>query len=517
MPMRTLQRVLPSLLGLAVSGAVVFVLHGFTVDDALISARYATHIAQGLGHRFNNGGPITDGVTPLPWPYLLAPFAKGGPIAALHAAKVIGALAWLAATIVLATHIRALIRSNDPSTPGGTAKQTAPLREPVRGDAPQASRRWHVGYLSYLVAFATPSVGAWAVSGMETGLALSATTVASVLGATKRWRLAASLMLGMAGTLRPELMPYVLTLALGAAWLQVSSGSVDAAAARARSIFLHMLPAALPFVTVTCMRWFAFGNPAPLSVRAKPSDLQHGLGYALATLIIAGPPMAIVAPWAWRKLHGWPRWLLAAFAVHTLTCIAVGGDWMPMSRLFVPVLPSLAIVFAHLARHASAWSTMLRGGLCCAGQMFVFATVGPAAARVGEDRLRLVESLQEQVDPSDVIASVDIGWVGAAHRGKVVDLAGVTDPDIAALPGGHTSKRIPEGSLDARGVTHLLLLMPQTPQSPNAKEVWDHCDCVRSVEARICEMPDVHRSFEVVAQVRSTERLSYVLVRRIRR
>jgi hypothetical protein len=47
-------------------------LRGFTVDDALIPARYAANIAQGAGYRFNAQGPTSDGVTPLGFPYLLA-------------------------------------------------------------------------------------------------------------------------------------------------------------------------------------------------------------------------------------------------------------------------------------------------------------------------------------------------------------------------------------------------------------------------------------------------------------
>jgi len=40
------------------------------------------------------------------------------------------------------------------------------------------------------------------------------------------------------------------------------------------------------------------------------------------------------------------------------------------------------------------------------------------------------------------VVALDIGWVSAATDGTIVDLAGVTDPVIAALPGGHTSKRV---------------------------------------------------------------------------
>ena len=70
---------------------------GFTVDDALISVRYARHLADGAGWRFNAGGPSTDGVTPLPWPLVLAPLAHAHALVVLARAKALGLAAWLAA------------------------------------------------------------------------------------------------------------------------------------------------------------------------------------------------------------------------------------------------------------------------------------------------------------------------------------------------------------------------------------------------------------------------------------
>ena len=69
---------------------------GFTVDDALIPVRYANHLALGIGYRFDATGPSTDGVTPLPWPFLLAPLAAGDALTTLLRAKVIGVVAWTA-------------------------------------------------------------------------------------------------------------------------------------------------------------------------------------------------------------------------------------------------------------------------------------------------------------------------------------------------------------------------------------------------------------------------------------
>ena len=69
----------------------------FTIDDALISVRYARHLATGLGYRFNQDGPATDGVTPLPWPFVLAPFARAPALVVLARAKALGLATWLAA------------------------------------------------------------------------------------------------------------------------------------------------------------------------------------------------------------------------------------------------------------------------------------------------------------------------------------------------------------------------------------------------------------------------------------
>src|SRR5579871_4695911 len=90
------------LVGVAAALVPTLAYRGFTVDDALIPARYAHNIALGHGYVFNVGGPTTDGVTPLGFPYLLAPFAKAGPLAALAFARAFGALAWLAGSGLLA-------------------------------------------------------------------------------------------------------------------------------------------------------------------------------------------------------------------------------------------------------------------------------------------------------------------------------------------------------------------------------------------------------------------------------
>src|SRR4051794_24465729 len=76
--------------GFVAAGLSAFSMWGFTVDDALISIRYARHLAHGDGYRFNVPGPVTDGVTPLPWPFLLAPLAGTDALGVLARAQLVG-------------------------------------------------------------------------------------------------------------------------------------------------------------------------------------------------------------------------------------------------------------------------------------------------------------------------------------------------------------------------------------------------------------------------------------------
>jgi hypothetical protein len=127
--------------------------------------------------------------------------------------------------------------------------------------------------------------------------------------------------------------------------------------------------------------------------------------------------------------------------------------------------------------------------------------------------LRLIEAVEGRLDVGSVVGSLDIGWVGAGHRGSVLDMAGVTDPVIAALPGGHTSKRIPPEYLEGRGVTHLLLLLPQKP-GDFSEEAWEQCNFARAVEVGVCTTPRIHEAFVPDRLVFSTDRLVYLLLRR---
>jgi hypothetical protein len=404
-------------LGVLAALPLLLYLRGFTVDDALIPARYAANLAHGWGYRFNTHGPCTDGVTPLGWAYLLAPFAQSGPLSALRAARWIGGTAWLVAAGAMGHFIAAL--------PGSRARFAA---------------------LSLLLCSAP--LAAWATAGLETGVVVALATAAAALPQAEPLR--ASAAVGMCALFRPEMIAYASVLAFGRARTVRSIG---------RRVAVICLSAG-PWCAAALIRAIVWGRPAPLAVLAKPSDLAHGFAYAAPALLFAGAPLAVCAPLAIVKLRPWSRVLVAGAGVHWIVVLLAGGDWMPLARLLCPVLPSLVLVAAEIIalapRSAIVWTRL---AIACAAQIAVVVMRGRDASRVLDDRMTLIESARPALARARRVATLDVGWVGAATDAEIIDLAGATDSEIAALSGGHTSKSISGAFLTGRRPDELIFLM----------------------------------------------------------
>ncbi len=274
---------------------------------------------------------------------------------------------------------------------------------------------------------------------------------------------------------------------------------------------LRLVLAAAPFLVVAAVRLVVFGRVVPLSVLAKPSDAAHGAAYAAACFLLTGP-VALVAPIAWARLGGWGRGLCAAAFVHFAAVALAGGGWMPRSRRVVPVLPTVGVGAAHVASVADPRVAAARLALALAGQVFQVVRVGPAEiAGVSAARLGVIEALRPSLEGASVVAALDVGWLGAATDATIVDLAGLTDPAIAVLPGGHTSKAIPARLLDAREVSAVVLLVKDG--EPLA-EPWTETFFARIVELRLAALPGVGDTFALAAESR-VPRLRYVVVKRV--
>lgn len=446
---RKRRQVFGAVLGSSSAALPLGVLWGFTVDDALITARVAANLAQGAGYRFNVGGPIVDAVTPLGFAYLLAPFALGGPLAALTAAKWLGAVSWLWAAAWLGARIAVL---------GSRPARFAPLA-------------W--------LAVCAP-LGAWAASGMETGLVTALCTFALAAG------LRGLACAGLAAALRPELVPWALVLAVGQGVLEKDK----------RRLFAQLGLALGPALIVAVVRALAFGRPAPLAVFAKPSDLDHGLYYALNAAWHTGVIWLLAGARAHAAVSARTRVFAVAIAAHFASLIAAGGDWMALYRLAVPVLPSAIWVAAELFERSSRLANALRlvPALACA--LWLFHTPGLAARSVGRDRQALIDAARPVLAGAESVLALDIGWLGAATSADIVDLAGLTDPAIAFLPGGHTSKQVPASLLSARDVDAIVLLL-----APGGRrEPWWESQFALAVGARVAAFDDA-REFSVVAEL----------------
>jgi hypothetical protein len=424
---------LGAVLGAVLSAFPMAWLWGFSVDDALITARVATHIAKGFGYRFNTGGPIADAVTPLGFAYVLAPFSRPGTLAAMYFAKWLGAAcgvlsaAWLGSFVAVSSGARARFA----------------VLLPLAVSAPFA---------------------AWCVSGMETGVVVLLVTVAL---STSRL---AGLSAGIAAAWRPELIPFSVALVAGRAF---------AAEHRARPVVLALVASIAPAIGVALCRKVLFGHAAPLAVWAKPSDAGHGAYYLAVCLLWTGGPVLIASPRALWRLDGDSRAVLAAVGVHCLAIVLVGGDWMALCRLFVPVLPAFFVLAARLAATTPPWTTLARSGAAALVSAVLLAGQGPVARGVLEQRLSLIEGARAALTGARKVATVDAGWVGAATDADVIDLAGVTDEFVARLPGGHTSKRLPPRFVENRGVEALILLTSGAGADDFPGASWD-----RTVEYR---------------------------------
>jgi hypothetical protein len=166
-----------------------------------------------------------------------------------------------------------------------------------------------------------------------------------------------------------------------------------------------------------------------------------------------------------------------------------GGDWMSLYRLAVPVLPSFVLGAAALWRVAPAWSSWLRVALAGAMSVYLAAAVGPVARGVGADRAQLIEAARTALAGAKVVASPDVGWVGAVGDFTVVDLAGVTDETVAMLPGGHTSKRIDDSLFRRRNIDAIVLL-----------GYPPHDELAREIDRRAAMTPTA-QGFDIVARL----------------
>jgi hypothetical protein len=436
---------------------------GFTVDDALISTRVAHHLRTLGRYAFNPDGPRVDCVTPLGWAWFLSPFARSSAWAGLEAARFIGA----ACTIATAFIVNSLMTS--------TSSRLVPWQYLL-----PAAGLW----------LANLPLGAWASAGMETPVVMLLCTAGTWGCVTNRsWGYACA---GIAAALRPELVPWALVQTTGS--IIVELRVTPTKRQRLRS-FERLLLVLLPPIAIGLTRWIAFGSPTPLAVLAKPSDAASGFTYVRGGLTLLGIPFLLLAGRSWAKAPSSLKCVGCALLAHVLALIAAGGDWMSLFRLFIPVLPTMLWLGTVLTA-AQSWQVQVaKYALAFIPTAVLHLNLGPTSTRVLNARHELVQGAAAVLATQRNVATLDVGWVGAATSATVTDLAGVTDREIAALPGGHTSKRLPHDLLVRRNVDALVLLLKPNHQEVTTGQHIAGLEFARVAESRVAllEQADTFR------------------------
>jgi len=312
----------------------------WVIDDAFISFRYAKHLAQGHGLRWNVGEtPPVEGYSNPLWVLALAPFEAIGwpsPVVSRVLSAVCGA-------ILLCRVVRLLNQ--------GLGLSLLPLT--LCG--------------AFLATF--PPAAAWSTSGM------AMMPYALLMFLTFEFLLAdADAPRGLPAGVAAALL--ILVRADGMVWV---AGMIALSAALAvmrrdraaiKPILTCSLLAAVTLGALTAFRMSYFGWPLPNTVYSKVGlcamTLERG-GRYLLEFLLAFPHVALLVAAAAivsaRDRQGRTLGLLAT----TMTVgsfgyvVLVGGDWMPMCRLLVPALPFVALLLGVVLKRLSPWPTAAAG------------------------------------------------------------------------------------------------------------------------------------------------------------
>lgn len=430
------------LVGLAVATLGLGFFWGFTVDDAWIVTRVAHHGLSDGGFSFNLGSEPTDAVTPLGFAQLIA--LIGRMIGAREPLELFSVARWFG---LLCSSISVLFLG----------------LQLVRRAATERGGPARLALFAILLAVNVPFL-AWTGAGLAGPIVGLAVAIGSWRCDEREGGLLGPLLLGMAASWRPELVCFGALVCVG------RNGRP------ARSLSLFVLAASAAPIA----RWALFGSPVPLAAVAKAPEFESGLRYALGTLAFAGPFLAVLllpgaharhdGRWGW----GWIVW------GHLAALVFAGGDWMAFYRLSVPIIPTLAYVVSRDA--LPGWRSGFGVILSLALSLVLLVLKGPQARDVLQERTSWIRQGEPLLRGAEVVAAVDVGWLGIATQAQIVDLAGVTDPSVAPLPGGHTSKLVPPALLSARGVDAWVIRVP-----PLAEDVARLQDIVAiyAVDARL--------------------------------
>ncbi|GAB4198548.1 MAG: hypothetical protein OHK0022_18020 [Roseiflexaceae bacterium] len=460
-------------LALGVAGAHLLLYAPYTADDAFISFRYARHFALGNGLVFNVGERV-EGYSTFTWVLLLGLLNRAGLDIALTAKLLNGA-------ITLATVLLTALLDRRLSTPTtGTAEAPAYA----------SGLPWAALLLAGDAAF-----GYWGANGMEMPLVALLLLAGGTLHLRELERGGpplSALLFGVLALTRPEgaffggltLLHRLLASDDGVALLRPAVAVRRLWGQRGWiGLFLLVL---VPFLL---WRYSYYGQWVPNTVLVKTGPslralLEGGLtvyqfvaARAAVLLLVALGLLAIRRWWA----VPWMSYAVLLLLGNAVFVTLAGGDWMPLDRFWVLMLPWLYLLAAAaLAALAQQWSPVARRWReTVLALLLVLGLAGSLVTRLTTNTPSINNAspaasrwLRQVAQPGDVVATTNIGAVGYFNMDLVIlDMIGLTDAHIARTPA-----RFPGGLL-ARG---------------NGFGHWDN-DYVLARRPRFVEMAGVTR------------------------
>jgi hypothetical protein len=418
------------------------------VDDAWISFRYARNLVDGLGLVFNPGDVPVAGFTNPAW-VLLAAAAHGVGLPVEATMKGIGAVSAGLTTALLVVRVRRFERTPTDFIPTGSGLTAGAL-------------------LAISTGLAT-----YAVTGLETAL-YGLFMLLSLFALLDRRPVGFGVFTALAFLTRPEAG---LMGVAGVALLALRPASPERRVpdlVRASVTMSLLVGPYLVFAHLT------FGTIFPNTLLAKHGSLADGVDYVAGVL---GPMAALVlaaALSARRPARAATREVLSLWFLYAASVVVVGGDWMPAGRMLVPTLPWLLLAAEPMLLEwvDTCVSWRARGGrdrvLAILGLVLLVPYVGYQVLlshsfwvsvdpwhEVADARRELAERWKREAIAS--VACVDIGLVGWAYPDvDIVDLGGLTDPEIARTTRGHLTAR-PDPDYLERRAPALVVLTSREP------------------------------------------------------
>ncbi len=441
---------------------------GWTIDDPYISYRYAENLVAGHGLVFNPGERV-EGYSNFLFVLILAGFRAIG-FSPVWVSRFIGFLSVLAIIPLL---FKTLAREDISAHP---LLRFFPL---------------------YFLAL-NGSLALWSVSGMETGFYTLLVTLAWYLlvqeDKARISPVAVSVLFLLVALTRPEGILFFGVCFLGDLYRAVRSRDSHLF----KRLVVRCIPIGAGFLIYNLWRIGYYNALFPNTFYAKATgQLVERLGDGVVYLAAWGFENSVVIPLmlfipflTHLRLHP-PIKRAAEFTIAGVIFILYsGGDWMPMWRFIVPILPVVAFLIGRGL--VVLWQGIKECDPDYYRRDFVMIMVAlllvfglwrerklsfPIMSSVREGsfyrpNIRTAAWLEKHASPSAVVAGEEAGIIPYYSELYFIDMIGIVDTHIARLEGGLHEKTDPEYVLSNNPDFVVLICTPAEPATEEPEPLF---------------------------------------------